>query len=180
MNTRDLREAMDELARDVPAPDYAADAWQRGRRARRRHRWTVTAAAATAVAAIGASSWLTGLLPFAADDQYLDGTGEKPFATYQGRGGTMLGGITGKLTLEDGCIRIGGDLPVLLPDRTRWNPARQELTLDGNSIRIGEEGGFGGGWVDENTDVQNIPAGCYDDHFTKVQRLLSIGRILGK
>lgn len=168
MNTHDLRAAMEELVRDDPEPDYAAEAWRRGRRLRNTRRWTVTVAAAAAVAAIGASSWLTGLLPLSNNDQYLNGN-ERPFATWHERN-TLAGLSVGELNLKNGCIRVG-NTPALLPDETRWDPARQELTLEGRTIRIGEKAGWSGGPIKADPNTMQIPAACYDDHFKREQTL---------
>lgn len=171
MNTDDLRAAMDELARDVPEPAFTTEVWLQGRRARQRRRWTATVAAAAAVAAIGTATWLTGLLPFSNDDQYLNGN-ERPFATWPHRS-TLASLSVGELTLKNGCIRVG-NTPALFPDETRWDPARQELTLDDKTIRIGETAGWSGTSVKANPDTMQIPAACYDDHFKREQTLTTV------
>lgn len=181
MNTHDLRAAMDELAREVPEPDsdYATDAWRQGRRSRRRYRWTVTLAAAAAVAAIGAATWLTGLLSFSNDDQYLGGNGEsQPFATYHGRehpADVDLVANISRVTFKNGCIRFS-NAPLLLPEDTIWDPEGQELSLDGHTLRIGKQIISGGAYVAADP-AYRIPDSCRDEQFTKTKTLFQMGTL---
>lgn len=91
----------------------------------------------------------------------------------------MLAGLSvGELNLKNDCIRVG-KTPMLFPDETRWDPARQELTLDGRTIRIGEKVTWNGGPVEANPNTMQIPAGCHDDHFTRERTLIAVGTIGG-
>lgn len=169
MNTNDLRRGMEELVRDIPDPDYAHRAWRQARRTRHRRRWSIAAVAATAVVGVGAAPWVSGLLASTNDEtshgQSLDQTEEPPpFATYQGRE-HMLALWPAKILLEDGCIYLTDldtetvRIPLLAPDDTQWDPSRQELSLDGETVRIGDVGQFGGGQVDADR-ADHIPANC--------------------
>lgn len=167
MNTHDLREGMNELARDIPDSDFGADdAWRLAQRTRHRRRWSVVAAAAAAVVAIGAGTWLTGTLVSGNDNQYLTGD-ELPFATYHGRNAHLAAlEPAGKLVLEEGCLYITtadneDRVDILLPDDTSWDPARQELSLDGHTLRVGEVITFGGSTARAGS-ADHIPASCRD------------------
>lgn len=176
MNTHDLREVMDELAQDVPDSDFGADdAWRLAQRTRHRRRWSVTAAAAAAVVAVGSGTWLARTL--ASDDQFLNEGGESlPFTTYHGREDyAPLVGYRGPVTFQDGCIRFG-NLPLLLPDDTAWDPERQVLSLDGHTLRVGEEIVHGGGPVDADR-ADRIPADCRDERFAETKELFQMGSL---
>ena len=159
MNT-DRSEVLNDLARQVPEPEFAHSVRRRSRRIGDLRR----VAAATLVAvSIGAVAWSDGSVR---PQNYQSGgeeqlsQSENPFATYEGRA-LMLANLRARLVFDDGCVYLGRT-PLLVPSDTHWDPTRQELTLDGETLRVGEMVSVGGGFV-RRERADHIPSSCRFD-----------------
>ncbi|MGH3503656.1 MAG: hypothetical protein ACRDQA_22595 [Nocardioidaceae bacterium] len=177
MSEQQLREALDDLAGQVPGRGHVTSAWSRGRR--RRH-WQQVGVAVAALAVVGAGVSIAQQVPgdsgptvvSAGNDARSDRadhgptTGQVPFATYdnwQPGDSGMNALATGTLVLDGGCIYLdtghGRNLVLIFPSQTRWHQAAQTISLEGKSVKVGERVGFGGGNVD-TTSADHIPTSC--------------------
>lgn len=75
------------------------------------------------------------------DDSYVDG----PVIATGGGRPWPLAGVTGRLTLEQGCLLLAGD-PVYWPNGTSWDATTQEVVFsDGSRLGLGSRLSGGGG-----------------------------------
>lgn len=168
MSEQQLRQALEELADQAPAPDVVDRAW---RQARRTRRWrTVLAGLAAAVVVVAGVTFVPPLVGASSPLPIGSDTDNMPFATHHGRIG-FAGFIPhARLSLVDGCVYIratGGNfkrMPVVFPDNTKWNPATQQITLDRprSTVTIGDIVAVGGGDVAASY-ADHIPTGCHYD-----------------
>jgi hypothetical protein len=84
---------------------------------------------------------------------------------------SMMALASGRLVLEQGCLRLeGGSLPVWPPKFTLRVEGEQVLVLDGGggvAARVGEEVCMGGGQsgISDEWVLQQIPAACRGDYW---------------
>lgn len=173
MNEPEVRQALDDLAAQVPARDLTGGAWRRGRRLRRwRASATAAAAAAVVAAAIVVPTQLAGHGPAPVatgngphHDSHEQRQGPVPYATWHRDDNPVMNALgRGKLVLDDGCVYLrepdGRRTIPIFPDQARWNPANKTITLDGQTYGIGAHVRVGGGNTGASS-ADHIPKTCH-------------------
>jgi len=107
-----------------------------------RRLWVIACLSTAAASVLLAAPFLLMGPSAPKDDSYVDGP---VIATGGGRQTWPLAGVTGRLTMEQGCLLIAG-FPVYWPNGTSWDATTREVVFsDGTRLGLGSSLSGGGG-----------------------------------